>query len=98
VPERLALGSPPTPESRVPLSELNTGGYNRVDGIRREGGRYAGTPDHLIAEATTWKVFPTIWRGLIDEVWAAVRSTDQIAPNRNVMLYRDDVRKRRGRC
>jgi effector-binding domain-containing protein len=48
-------------------------------------------PTAVIAEATTWEAFPTLWGTLLDQVWAAVRSTDQIAPGRNVMLYKDDV-------
>jgi effector-binding domain-containing protein len=48
-------------------------------------------PTAVIAEATTWEAFPTLWGTLLDEVWAAVRSADQIAPGRNVMLYKDDV-------
>jgi effector-binding domain-containing protein len=45
----------------------------------------------VIAEATTWAAFPTLWGTLLDEVWVAVRSTDEITPDRNVMLYKDDV-------
>jgi effector-binding domain-containing protein len=48
-------------------------------------------PTAVVGEATTWEAFPTLWGSLLDEVWAAVRSTDQIAPGRNVMLYKDDV-------
>jgi len=45
----------------------------------------------VIAETTTWEEYAGLWRRLLDEVWAAVRSDDRIAPGRNVMLYRDDV-------
>ena len=45
----------------------------------------------VIAEATSWESFPALWRSLLDEVWAVVRATDEITPNRNVMLYKDDV-------
>ena len=48
-------------------------------------------PTAVIVETTTWEAFPTLWGTLLDEVWAAVRSTDQIAPGRNVMLYKDDL-------
>jgi len=48
-------------------------------------------PTAVIAEATTWDAFPRLWPSLLDEVWAAVRSKDEITPNRNVMLYKDDV-------
>ena len=50
-----------------------------------------GQPTAVIAEATTWKAFPTLWPRLLDTVWATVRSNDEITPNRNVMLYLDDV-------
>ena len=52
----------------------------------------AGQPTAVVVEATTWEVFPTLWPRLLDTVWAAVRSRDEITPNRNVMLYKDDVR------
>ena len=45
----------------------------------------------VIVEATTWELFPALWGSLLDEVWAAVRSTDEIAPGRNVMLYNTDL-------
>jgi effector-binding domain-containing protein len=48
-------------------------------------------PTAVIAQATTWDAFPTLWKGLLDEVWAAVRSKNDITPNRNVMLYKDDI-------
>jgi effector-binding domain-containing protein len=44
----------------------------------------------VVAETTTWEEYPELWRRLLDEVWTAVRSQDQIAPGRNVMLYKDD--------
>jgi effector-binding domain-containing protein len=48
-------------------------------------------PTAVIAERTTWDAFPRLWGKLLDEVWAAVRLEDAITPNRNVMLYKDDV-------
>jgi effector-binding domain-containing protein len=51
----------------------------------------SGQPTAVVAEATTWEAFPMLWPSLLDSVWAAVRSTDEITPNRNVMLYKDDV-------
>src|ERR1700730_16062028 len=48
-------------------------------------------PTAVIAEATTWDAFPTLWPTLLDKVWAAVRAKDEITPNRNIMLYKDDV-------
>jgi effector-binding domain-containing protein len=51
----------------------------------------AGHPTAVVVEATSWEDFPTLWPRLLDSVWAAVRSRDEITPNRNVMLYMDDV-------
>ena len=50
-----------------------------------------GQPTAVVVEATTWEAFPTLWPRLLETVWAAVRSHDEISPNRNVMLYMDDV-------
>ena len=48
-------------------------------------------PTAVVAEATSWDALPRLWPQLLDKVWAAVRATDGITPNRNVMLYKDDV-------
>jgi hypothetical protein len=49
-------------------------------------------PTAVIAETTSWEMFPEIWPQLLDEVWSAVRPrSGQIGPGRNVMLYKDDV-------
>ena len=45
----------------------------------------------VIAESTTWDAFPRLWPSLLGEVWAAARANAEIDPNRNVMLYLDDV-------
>jgi effector-binding domain-containing protein len=45
----------------------------------------------VIAETTTWRAFPGLWPELLEEVWTVVRSHVGITPNRNVMLYKDDV-------
>ena len=45
----------------------------------------------VIGQSTTWDAFPRLWPNLLGEVWAAVRANAEIDPNRNVMLYRDDV-------
>ena len=50
-----------------------------------------GQPIAVVAEATSWDAFPRLWPRLLDMVWAAVRSREEIVPNRNVMLYKDDV-------
>jgi hypothetical protein len=44
----------------------------------------------VVAETTTWDAFPGLWRELLAEVWAFLRDSD-LAPGRNVMLYRDDA-------
>jgi effector-binding domain-containing protein len=49
-----------------------------------------GTPTAVVGQATTWAEFPALWSKLLDEVWAFVRGTE-LAPERNVMLYKDDV-------
>jgi effector-binding domain-containing protein len=48
-------------------------------------------PTAVVAAATSWDAFPSLWKPLLDEVWAAVRSSDGALPGRNVMLYKDDV-------
>jgi effector-binding domain-containing protein len=48
-------------------------------------------PTAVIAAETTWELFPTLWRGLLDEVWGAVRGSATIRPGRNVMVYRDEL-------
>jgi effector-binding domain-containing protein len=48
-------------------------------------------PTAVVAEATSWDVLPQLWPRLLNTVWAAVRSRDEITPNRNAMLYKDDV-------
>lgn len=48
-------------------------------------------PTAVVPAATSWETFPSLWKPLLDEVWAAVRSRDGALPGRNVMLYKDDV-------
>jgi hypothetical protein len=49
-------------------------------------------PTAVIAATTSWDAYPELWPRLLDEVWTAVRPRrTEIAPGRNVMLYRDDV-------
>jgi effector-binding domain-containing protein len=50
----------------------------------------AATPTAVIAQATTWAEFPTLWGRLLGDVWTFLRTTD-LRPGRNVMLYKDDV-------
>jgi effector-binding domain-containing protein len=48
-------------------------------------------PTAVIAAATTWQAFATVWPVLLGEVWACLRAggVDRGCPN--VMLYRDDL-------
>ncbi len=48
-------------------------------------------PTAVVRETTSWDAFPALWPRLLTEVWEAVRSDAEIAPGRNVLLYRDDV-------
>lgn len=51
-------------------------------------------PTAVIAETTTWQLFPSLWPRLLDEVYASVRRPGLERPIdgwHNVMLYRDSV-------
>jgi len=48
-------------------------------------------PTAIVAAATTWSQFPTLWPILLDEVYAFVRHGGATQSGHNVMLYRDDV-------
>jgi effector-binding domain-containing protein len=45
----------------------------------------------VVAAATTWQEFPTLWRPMLDEVWACLRAAGITSGCRNVMLYRDST-------
>jgi effector-binding domain-containing protein len=47
-------------------------------------------PTAVVAATTTWQEFPTLWKDLLDEVWACLRAGGIRSGCRNVMLYRDD--------
>ena len=51
----------------------------------------AARPTAVVPATTTWREFPTLWRDLLDEVWACLRvaGIDRGCPN--VMLYKDDL-------
>jgi len=51
----------------------------------------AGRPTAVVAAATTWPEFPTVWKGLLDEVWECLRAGGIHRGCPNVMLYLDDV-------
>src|SRR5580765_6252277 len=48
-------------------------------------------PTAVVAAATTWQEFPTLWRVLSDEVWACLRAGGISRGCGNIMLYWDDV-------
>jgi effector-binding domain-containing protein len=45
----------------------------------------------VVATATTWAEYPSLWRELSGEVWACLRAAGITRGCPNVMLYRDDV-------
>jgi effector-binding domain-containing protein len=49
------------------------------------------SPTAVVACATTWDEFPSLWGTLLDEVYALVRAGGVEQTGHNVMLYRDDV-------
>jgi effector-binding domain-containing protein len=51
----------------------------------------AAQPTAVVAVATTWAEFPTLWPKLLDEVYGFVRGGGATQDGHNVMLYRDDV-------
>ena len=54
--------------------------------------RTTETPTAVIKADTTWREFPTLWRPMLDEVWAFLRATSGLwTHGHNVMLYRHDV-------
>ena len=48
-------------------------------------------PTAVIAAATTWQEFPSLWPELLGEVWACLHAGGIRRGCRNVMLYLDDV-------
>jgi effector-binding domain-containing protein len=52
--------------------------------------RTTACPTAVVKANTTWREFPTLWRTLLDDVWAFLRATPGLrADGRNVMLYRN---------
>ncbi len=51
----------------------------------------AARPTAVVAAATTWAEYPSLWKVLLDEVWACLRAGGIKGGCRNVMLYLDDV-------
>ena len=48
-------------------------------------------PTAVVEATTTWQRLPSVWKELLDEVWACVRAGGIQSGCRNVMLYLDDV-------
>src|SRR5215469_17030227 len=48
-------------------------------------------PTAVVKAQTTWHEFPTLWRELMDEVWACLRASGINRGCRDIMLYWDDV-------
>lgn len=51
----------------------------------------AARPTAVVAATTTWPEFPSLWKGMLDEVWACLNASGISRGCRNVMLYKDDV-------
>jgi effector-binding domain-containing protein len=43
----------------------------------------------VVARATTWQEFPTLWKPLLDQVWAFLAGNDLRTDGHNIMLYRE---------
>ena len=54
--------------------------------------RTAECPTAVVKANTTWREFPTLWRTMLDEVWALLRATPGLrTEGHNVMLYRSGI-------
>jgi effector-binding domain-containing protein len=51
----------------------------------------AARPTAVVPATTSWEEYPTIWLGLLNEVWACLRAGGIQSGCRNVMLYLDEV-------
>src|SRR5947207_6359365 len=51
----------------------------------------AESPTAVVAATTTWERFPTLWKEMLDQVWAFLRNSDLRTNGHNVMLYKDDI-------
>jgi hypothetical protein len=53
-------------------------------------------PTAVVKANTAWRVFPTLWPTLLDEVWAFLGARPGLrTEGHNIMLYRNDVPKSR---
>jgi effector-binding domain-containing protein len=51
--------------------------------------RTTACPTAVVKANTTWREFPTLWRPMLDEVWALLRATPGLRTDgHNVMVYR----------
>ena len=48
-------------------------------------------PTAVVARATTWAEFPSVWMQLLDQVYAFLKTSDVQQTGHNVMLYKDGV-------
>ena len=54
--------------------------------------RSTASPTAVVKANTTWREFPTLWRTLLDDVWAFLRSRPGLrTEGHNVMVYRNGV-------
>ena len=51
----------------------------------------AARPTAVVPAVTTWAEYPRVWKGLLDQVWAALHAAGVTRGCPNVMLYLDDV-------
>ena len=47
-------------------------------------------PTAVVAAATSWAEYPSLWKALLDEVWACLRANGINGGCRNIMRYLDD--------
>ncbi|MEA2973912.1 MAG: hypothetical protein QOG82_2370 [Actinomycetota bacterium] len=48
----------------------------------------AARPTAVVRRSTTWAEFPTLWRVLLDQVYAFLKTSDVRQTGHNVMLYK----------
>ena len=46
-------------------------------------------PTAVVKRTTTWAEFPTLWKSLLDQVWAFLAGTDLRTDGHNIMLYQE---------
>jgi effector-binding domain-containing protein len=48
-------------------------------------------PTAVVAATATWREYPSLWKPMLDEVWACLRAAGIHRGCRNIMLYLDDT-------